>query len=317
MREFIIQKNEAGQRFDKYLKKLLCGATSGFIYKMLRKKNIVLNDKKADGSEKLQLEDNVKLYFSDETFQKFSNPQKEEFLMEDLPQIQLAHLPFEILYEDEDILVINKPSGMLSQKAGATDLSANEYILSYLIASGQLDRNELHTFRPSVCNRLDRNTSGILIAGKTLRGLQTMSQALKARTVEKYYRCIVEGTLADACKINGYLQKNEATNTVSVSETQVTAEDKKIETEYRPVQIFSNATYLEVKLITGRTHQIRAHLASIGHPVVGDLKYGASHQSGIRGMLLHAYRIRLTDGQEIIAPLPEKLGKAIALFDKE
>ena len=317
MREFWIQKNEAGQRFDKYLKKLLCGAPSGFIYKMLRRKNIVLNEKKADGTEKLQINDNVKLYFSEETYQKFSQAAKEKIFRENLPEVSLSHLPFQILYEDEDILVINKPAGMLSQKAEATDVSANEYIISYLLESEKLSRKELHTFRPSVCNRLDRNTSGILIAGKTLQGLQEMSAALKERSVLKYYRCLVEGRLAEACQINGYLHKDWMKNRVFISDSPMAKDDKKIETGYRPIRVFPDATLLEVNLITGRTHQIRAHLSSIGHPVIGDFKYGASPRKNIPGMQIHAYRLRFSDGREITAPLPKKFEKAIHFLEKE
>ena len=197
MREFLIQKNEAGQRFDKYLKKLLCSAPDSFIYKMLRKKNIVLNDKKAGGSEKLQLYDTVKLYLAEETFLKFSASEEAACL----PEIDLGELPFGVLYEDEEILVINKPAGMLSQKAKQEDISANEYILSYLLLTGSIRETEFATFRPSVCNRLDRNTSGILIAGKTLKGLQEMSENLKNRSLKKYYYALVKGEVSGRCRL--------------------------------------------------------------------------------------------------------------------
>lgn len=313
MREFVIEKNEAGQRFDKYLKKLLCNAPGSFIYKMLRKKNIVLNDKKADGAEKLQLNDKVKLYLSEETFLKFASRVQESGI-EGLPEIRLDNLTFQILYEDEDILVINKPSGMLSQKAKPEDVSANEYILAYLLESKAIKPEELTTFRPSICNRLDRNTSGILIAGKTLKGLQEMSEKLKTRKVQKFYRCIVEGHITDFRHIEGYLRKDEEKNQVFISREQQTEDDKWIETEYAPVQQLKHATLLEVDLITGRSHQIRAHLASIGHPIIGDHKYGAKKRSGIHSQLLHAYRLVFENGEEIIAPLPkefEKVRKAL------
>ncbi len=318
MREFSIQKNEAGQRFDKYLKKLLCNAPGSFIYKMLRKKNIVLNDKKADGTEKLQLNDNVKLYLSEDTYLKFAAEATETAVSENFPQIDLAHLPFEVLYEDEDVLMINKPSGMLSQKAKPEDISANEYILAYLLATKAVTAAELKTFRPSICNRLDRNTSGILIAGKTLSGLQEMSEKLKTRGIQKYYRCIVEGEIHTAQHIKGYLRKDEVQNKVTILAQAKSSEDKPIETEYVPIQGLKNATLLEVHLITGRTHQIRAHLSSIGHPILGDLKYGAQKRNGIRSQLLHAYRLVLENGNEIIAPLPKDFKRiAKALETKE
>ena len=317
MREFWIQKNEAGQRFDKYLKKHLCYASGNFIYKMLRKKNIVLNDKKAAGSEKLNINDNVKMFFSEETYQKFTPSSEEKRSAEELPKLQPDRLPFQILYEDEDVLMINKPAGMLSQKAKPDDISANEYILSYLLLTGSIKEEEFGTFRPSVCNRLDRNTSGILIAGKTLKGLQEMSDRLKTREIEKYYRGIAEGVIAGPCRLKGYLHKDWEQNKVFILAEPKSKEDKWIETEYVPIQIFSNATLLEINLITGRSHQIRAHLASIGHPIVGDYKYGAAKRKGISTQLLHAYRICLKNREEVMAPLPEAFQKAIELFEKE
>ncbi len=311
MREFQIQKNEAGQRLDKYLKKHLCSAPANFIYKMLRKKNIVLNEKKASGSEKLRIGDMVKIYFSEETYEKFTAPVSGLMLEQQLPEISLDALPFAVLFEDDDILVINKPAGMLSQKASAEDVSANEYIVSYLLASGKLQKEELKTFRPSVCNRLDRNTSGVLIAGKTLKGLQEVAEGLKKRTIRKYYRCMAEGQMTEPCRISGYLRKDEEKNQVYISDEPCTKEDKKIETQYTPIESFSDAAYLDVELITGRTHQIRAHLASIGHPDIRHLKNGAKKQKGGGRLLLHAHRICFADGQEITAPLPHVFEKAL------
>ena len=309
MKEFTINANEAGQRFDKYLKKLLKEANTSFIYKMLRKKNIVLNGKKADGTEKLNVGDEVKLFLADETFDKFHGAAASTKQFEAYTQIPAKKL--DIVYEDDDVIIINKPVGMLSQKAKPADISANEYIIAYLLQSGALTQEALNTFKPSICNRLDRNTSGLLIAGKTLKGLQEMSEALKERSAQKYYRCIVSGTLKEKTYLKGYLSKDERTNKVTIYKTKPTdptIECLPIETEYRPITSVNGYTELEVHLITGRSHQIRAHLSSIGHPIVGDGKYGNrkineifASKCKVRGQLLHAYRMEFPDGKVVIA----------------
>ncbi|MFP3155575.1 RluA family pseudouridine synthase [Lachnospiraceae bacterium ZAX-1] len=340
MQHFIINKNEAGQRFDKYLRKLLNQAPSSFIYKMLRKKNIVRNGKKADGSEKLLLNDEIKLFLAQETFYKFSslqpdagasNVEKNGFeqdsdvekngFEQDSDIETYGKAALSIIYEDEDILIINKPVGMLTQKSKPTDLSANEYIIRYLLDTKVVVQEELHTFRPSVCNRLDRNTSGLLIAGKTLKGLQEMSHQLKERLIEKYYCCLVKGMIRKENTIEGWLIKQNDSNKVTIYDTQK-AKGQYIKTKYMPLKHCHGYTLLEVHLITGRSHQIRAHLASIGHPIVGDYKYGdatANHlfqvNAGIKYQLLHAYRIQLQSGQEIEAPLSPELKKALAFIE--
>ena len=195
MKEFIINDNEAGQRFDKYLAKLLREAPKSFFYKMMRKKNIILNGKKATGNEKLLSGDHVKLFLSDETFEKFSGS---------VPAPRAKH-SLDIVYEDEHILLINKPSGMLSQPADDGTPSLVEYLTSYLLENGSLTEEELRTFRPSVCNRLDRNTTGLIAAGKSLPGLQELSGMFKSRNLHKYYLCLVEGVLSEKKHIKGYL----------------------------------------------------------------------------------------------------------------
>ena len=312
MKTFIIKENEAGQRFDKYLKKLLGNAPGSFIYKMLRKKNIVLNGKKATGNEKLTAGDSIKLFLSDETFEKFAGKRQTNDLAASVPNIAL-----EIVYEDHDVLAINKPAGMLSQKAKKEDISANEYILQYLLESGTITRESLHTFKPSVCNRLDRNTSGILVAGKTLNGLQQMSKAFRERSMEKYYLAIVAGHISKPRRIEGFLKKDEKNNQVTIL-SEPSNDAKPIITEYRPLKLVGQVTLLEVHLITGRSHQIRAHLASIGHPVIGDTKYGNPRlnreflkNAGVTHQLLHAYRLFLADGTKIQADAPKEFERAL------
>ena len=202
MKEFIAGRNESGQRLDKYLKKILPNASMGFIYKMLRKKNIKLNDKKASGTEIVSLNDNIKIYLSDETFEKFSVD--EESLKKDfnaLGQLKLSGLV--TVYEDDDILAASKPVNMLSQKAVPSDISANERLIGYLINEGSLTFEDFKSFKPSVCNRLDRNTSGLILMGKSLRGLQYLSKVLKDRTAEKYYLAAVDGVVDENMTIEG------------------------------------------------------------------------------------------------------------------
>jgi 23S rRNA pseudouridine955/2504/2580 synthase len=306
MKQFYVQENEAGQRFDKLLSKILNKAPKSFLYKMLRKKNITLNGKKAEGSEKLALNDEITLFLSDDTIKEFSEPVT-------MPVVDTvsAELKFDIIYEDKHIMVVNKPLGVLSQKAEKDDVSMVEYIISYLLKSKQLTKEQMVSFKPAICNRLDRNTGGILIAGKSLLGLQEMARLLKDRSLNKYYLCIVKGKVEGRKRIEGFLSKDEEKNQVKIYPTQK-ENTEYICTEYEPVAYSKNAnkdetavkeeaylrnlkrttwenntqnaselkqeedtegifTLLQVKLITGRSHQIRAHLASIGHPIVGEI----------------------------------------------
>lgn len=311
MKEFIAKKNDSGQRLDKYLKKILPNASTGFIYKMLRKKNFTLNGMKAAGTEIVNEKDVIKLFLSDETFEKFSVSKDElqnEYNM--LKSLDLSGL--EIVYEDKDILGASKPCGMLSQKASANDISANERLIGYLIRNNSLDIETYCRFKPSVCNRLDRNTSGLILMGKSLFGLQSLSSALKERTVQKFYLAWVNGIIKEPMQVDAYLSKDEATNKVSISEKKLDETYKEIHTAYEPlIQVMDDVnsrTLLKVHLITGKSHQIRAHLAYIGHPIIGDIKYGNKVANdyfkknyGVKSQLLHAHYVIFSDGKEITA----------------
>ncbi len=369
MQSVTIGKNQAGQRLDKFLRKYLPEAGTSFLYKMLRKKNITLNGKKAEGKEMLAVGDEVKFFFSDETFAKFSGLQvshatsnREKDNVKPKPtENNSGHkengytnsTPYEkayrtlkgitILYEDENVLILDKPVGVLTQKATPTDLSLNEWLIGYLLASNKLNREELHTFRPSVCNRLDRNTSGIVLCGKSLAGSQALSRLIKERYVQKFYRTICIGALYDEQLLDGYLYKDTATNKVTVLKALPKNDNKSnhnieaalIKTAYHPISTSRAYTLLEVELITGRTHQIRAHLASIGHALIGDYKYGVrsindrfKKNYSLEAQLLHAYRVvfpetedgvlKALNGKEMISPVPalfQKIQQDIGLTD--
>lgn len=316
MKEIHITSNEAGQRLDKLLAKYLREAPKSFLYKMLRKKNITLNGKKAQGNEQLSCGDCVRLFLSDETVEKFRGvsaaPQNKKAVRSAQGKQHFAKL--DVIYEDTHIILINKPSGMLSQKAQPEDISLVEHLTAYLLQTESLTEAQLELFRPAVCNRLDRNTSGIVIAGKSLAGLQEMSRLLKERTVRKFYRCIVKGEMSGSQYLDGYLVKDEKTNKVTVSKLSHGKEDKRIETQYKTLASSGGLSLLEVHLITGRSHQIRAHLASIGHPILGDMKYGDAALNkkyrelyGIRSQLLHAYRLEFPEIEGCLSYLSDKV----------
>ena len=322
MKIIIAGKNEDGQRLDRILIRLFPNAGKGFIFKMLRKKNFVLNGKKAEGNERVCQGDEIKIFLSDETYMKMSSGEIKEDKAPGLTKEM-------IVYEDEDIIVINKPVGLLSQKAEEKDVSLNEMLISYMLKSGQTDEEKLTTFRPSIVNRLDRNTSGLICGGKTLKGSRELSEMFRSRTIDKYYLCIVKGTVRDKKRIEGYLLKDEKTNTVFIRDAKqnniagngknnknVTGGlgENHIITEYKPIGTGDGCTLLEVKLITGKTHQIRAHLASVGHPLAGDTKYGniefnkwAKEKYGITYQALFAYRLKF----------PKDCGTLPQLSDKE
>lgn len=296
MQQIIIQEKDAGQRLDKFLAKYLPLAPKSFLYKMLRKKNIVWNGKKAEGKEKLSVGDEIKMYLAKETMEGFQR------------QLEIAKVPckFAVLYEDKNVLIVDKPSGVLSQKARKEDVSLVEMIYFYLYQTKALTKADFAVFSPAVCNRLDRNTSGIVVAGKSLAGLQKMTELFRERMIQKYYLCIVKGELDFTRKETAFLYKEESKNQVRVlSKEEYERLPKlerekydKIQTEYRPICHHKKATLVEVRLLTGKPHQIRANLAFLGYPVAGDPKYGdvrwneqLKKDYGVSSQLLHAYRL--------------------------
>lgn len=314
-----ITSREAGQRLDRYLYKLLPKAGTGFIHKMLRKKNITLNDRKAAGGEILVLGDQVKVFFAANTLQKFMGQVKEnrsverETYVSEQTYARYGELP--ILYENEDILLADKPAGLLTQKAKQDDFSLNDWLTGYLLSKGELTKETLSGYKPSACSRLDRNTSGIVLCAKSVRGAQLLSSLLQDRTLHKYYRLYVKGHVTKAQELEGYLVKDEARNKVTV---QTVFEEKQnasyIKTRLWPIKQEADKTLLEVELVTGKPHQIRAHLASIGHPLLGDYKYGDRAWNDryrktcqVKFQLLHACRVEFPQLESPFAAISEKV----------
>lgn len=307
MKEYIIGSNDAGQRFDKYLFKLLKNAGGGLIFKQLRNKNITLNGKKAKGSELLNAGDSVKIFMAEDTIAKFTGSGTVQNINVDNK--------LQVIYEDEDIILAYKPKGILSQKADNNDVSMNEYLLKYL----EKEISSEATFKPAFCNRLDRNTEGIMIGGRSLKGLQYASEVLRDRSLAKYYLAIVDGSITKTGRFHAFLHKDEKTNKVEISDEPKTGYDP-IDTAYELVASNERYSLIRIHLITGKTHQIRAHLAYLGHPIVGDPKYNKNKGTS---QLLCAYRVTFPEGsdmkvagQTFVAKYPDEFTKYFAIDEE-
>lgn len=321
MQELIISKDNAGGRLDKTIAKFLDRAPKGFVYKMLRKKNIELNGKKAKGNELLKEGDSIRFFLAEETIRNFQSSASAVPASE-----KVGALSPLIVYEDANLIAINKPTGLLSQKAKPGDVSLNELLVAYL-KQEQEGSAEERLFTPGIANRLDRNTSGIVLAGKTPAASRELNAAIRERRLQKKYLCLVKGSVTEPQTIDGYLCKDEAKNEVKILPLAKEESSSRIVTAYAPLASGDSFTLLEVDLITGKSHQIRAHLASIGHPIAGDPKYGdrkvnagLKEKYGLSAQLLHAARIcfqkmeeplAYLNGREIEAPLPEIFEKII------
>ncbi|WP_138159587.1 RluA family pseudouridine synthase [Peptoniphilus catoniae] len=323
MKEISIEINDAGQRVDRFLKKYLKNASLSFIYKSLRKKNILVNDKKAKPEDILKEKDKIKIFFSDETLTKFIGKE---------PDLRSGKFP-RVIYEDDNIILLDKPAGILSHNdSSAYVRNMVDMMVDYLIAKGDYNPRLEKTFRPSICNRLDRNTSGILIAGKNAASLREINDLIRRNILEKYYLVLVKGEVKEDFKDRSYLVKDSKNNKVSALES---GEEGKLSlTEFKVVESSKGYSLLEVKLITGRTHQIRTVLKSRGLPILGDIKYGRKDLNkefeskyGYRNQFLHNYKIKFADadndlaylkGREFYSELPKKEQDILRdIFQKE
>lgn len=292
MTEIKIRENEAEQRIDRFVKKYLADAPLGLIYKYLRKKKIKVNGKKVAQNYRLQVDDIVQ-FDASIRLDEFTETQEYSYYTQE----------FAIVYEDEHLLVVNKPAGLLTHKDRAESQNTlNSQVISYLIKKSDFSPAEEVTFKPGPSNRLDRNTSGLVLFAKDYQSQQALNEMIKTRMVDKYYLALVLGQVQQDSELRGYLYKDQQTNLVKIYNESIEG-SWPIHTCYRVLAKHAKFTLLEVRLITGKTHQIRAHLASIGHPIVGDPKYGSKQVDNLLKSIginltrqfLHAYRIIFTD----------------------
>ncbi|MBR5272851.1 MAG: RluA family pseudouridine synthase [Clostridia bacterium] len=293
MKSFTITKNDANQRLDKFISKSVPLLPQALMYKYIRLKRIKVNGKRAEISTRLTVGDVIDMYINDEFFAP--SAVKYDFLRAP------AHV--DIVYEDENIILLNKKVGMLCHPDG------NEYVNTliasvqrYLYEKGEYDPGNENSFAPALANRIDRNTCGIVICAKNAQALRVLNQKIKDREISKFYLCIVHGVpRKKQAVLEGFLEKNESKNKVFISNKK-NADNRTILTKYTVIESKNGFSLLEIDLLTGRTHQIRAHLASIGHPLLGDGKYGVKESNkgtGFKKQALCSYKLRFdftTDG---------------------
>ncbi len=307
MFEIKMTENESGQRVDRFLRKYLKDYTLGDIYKLFRKNKVKLNGKKVKENQMLNVGDLLQLFIE----------KPEADTRQELP-LTKPHKEIDLIYEDANIIIADKPAGLLTHpdKPGDTDTLIDRAL--YHIYS-QKEAGESRTFSPAVCNRLDRNTGGIVIIAKNYKTLKAVNHSIRERRIRKLYLCIVAGKMEKSGELKGFLKKDQDLNLVSIKEAE-DADGKQIYTRFRTLAVSDKVatlgrqfSLLEVELVTGRSHQIRAHFASIGHPLAGDIKYGDKPVNeyfrknyGLRHQFLHAYKVTFEGVHEDISYLSGK-----------
>ena len=303
MRILTVNKNDAGQRLDKFLTKAVKGLPTSMMYKLIRTKKIKVNRKRTEQKYILCEGDEIQLFIKEEFF---DSPEKDTGALERIvPKLN-------ILYEDENIMLLNKRPGVLvheDSEAGENTLIM--HVKAYLCQKGEYDPHAEQSFAPALCNRIDRNTGGIVIAAKNSEALRVMNEKIKNDELTKTYLCLVHGVPKKrSAELRGYLRKDSKNNTVEVRDNEFPG-SKLIITRYKVLEDYSDSALVEVDLITGRTHQIRAHMAHIGHALIGDGKYGVNRDERAKGykyQALYAYKLyfKNTDGESVLSYLEDR-----------
>ena len=288
MRELTVKKNDAGQRLDKFITKTI-DIPMSLLYKSIRTKKIKVNRKRAEINTLLHEGDTVQCFLAEEFFKKSIDTTSFDRIT--------PHLS--IVYEDENIILLNKRPGVSvhEDENGSTNTLIT-HVLTYLYQKGEYSPENEQSFTPALCNRIDRNTGGIVIAAKTAEALRVMNEKIKNREIDKFYLAAVHGIPSKKeDTLYGYLRKDDKKNIVTVYDKNPPKDAKNIITKYKVIAKKSDSALIEVELLTGRTHQIRAHMAHIGHPLIGDGKYGINRSDraeGYKYQALYSYKLKFS-----------------------
>lgn len=311
MRELLIGKNDAGQRLDKFLTKTLYGMPPALMYRLIRQKKIKVNRKRAENGQMLCEGDTLQLFIAEEFFEGGEKGGAKEELLRVRPKL-------DIVYEDENILLLSKRPGVLvhDDKEGQNN-TLLFHAKAYLYQRGEYDPDAEQSFAPALCNRIDRNTGGIVILAKNAEALRVMNEKIRDGETSKFYLCAVHGILRKKSDtLHAWLKKDSRTNMVRIYDGANKPKDaKSIGTKYKVIAEKDGNSLLEVELLTGRTHQIRAQFSHIGHPLLGDGKYGVNREDRTKGykyQALYSYRLRF-DFADQSGPLGYLCGKEFSI----